>query len=325
MKTAVAVVFYKPSLNDLLISINNISKFSVALIVWNSKPLDLSSIAKNNNIKLNNVCIHYLINEKNLGIGGGLNIALKFASEINLQYILALDQDSFIIMRKELLDKYFCFFKKIHDCGCIGFKRIKGKFETLSPLSSKNKISNPNEKTKKCVRGDLLNYSYMHSGTVYDVKIFTKLRGFKQEYFMEFTDIEYSLRVKKNNFKLLLIEDSLIIHDAGVQTNSRKNFLYHPLWISYLQYRNLIITLKENIIHSPKWSFKTLTILIFINPIRIFINHKSLSKLILVFFAGSIDGIISIYKREISTYGYRLLIERWLNFKVPIIKKFKFY
>ena len=324
LKSAVAIVFFKPNENDLLISLKNISKFSIAIVVWNSLPINLENLAKEKNIDLKETDIKIIVNDKNLGIGGGLNIALSFANKIGIENILTLDQDSFVTMPKDKIIKYFKLFVKIPNFGCLGFKRIKGKYD-------ENYIYNLNKlKVKKLAElknfkeGNLLNYSYMHSGTIYCVKSFINLGGFKQEYFMGFTDIEYSLRLYKN--KLLYIDDPLIIHDAGVTNINSSNsfsFLIHPLWISYLEYRNLIITLYQNFFYAPKWSLKVSFIFITIIPFKIWVNHKSFLKLFSIIFCGISDGIISICLKRISLKTYNLILKRCLNFKIPYIQKFK--
>ena len=143
---------------------------------------------------------------------------------------------------------------------------------------------------------------------------------------MEFTDIEYSLRLYKNKYKLLYIDDPLIIHDAGVTNINSSNsfsFLIHPLWISYLEYRNLIITLYQNFFYAPKWSLKVSFIFITIIPFKIWVNHKSFLKLFSIIFCGISDGIISICLKRISLKTYNLILKRFLNFKIPYIQKFK--
>ncbi len=320
MIPAVAIVFFKPNANDLLISLKNISKFSVALAVWNSDPLDLEILAKEKNIDLNGTKIKSIVNNKNLGIGGGLNIAFRFAYKFGLDYILTLDQDSLVIMSKDKILKYFHYFDNIPKFGCLGFKRIKGKCDEFSNFNE-NKYKK-REDLVNFKKGNLLNYSYMHSGSVYCVKSLINLGGFKQEYFIEFTDVEYTLRLNKKKYNLLYIDDPLIIHDAGILNGEYHNFfsfLMHPLWRSYLQYRNLLITLSQNLFYAPLWSLKSIIIFITIIPFKIWINHKSLLKLFLVIFCGTVDGIISVFLKRISLKTYNLILEKLLKFKIPFI------
>ena len=143
MEAAVAIVFFKPRASDLIISLKIFSKFSIALLVWNSNPIELKSLAKENNIDLSNTKIHKLVNKNNIGIGGGLNTALKFANKIKLNFVLTLDQDSLVIMDKEKIFKYFQKFADFPKFGCLGFNRTRGKYEdkqfsTKSFIKSKN-------------------------------------------------------------------------------------------------------------------------------------------------------------------------------------------
>lgn len=324
MEAAVTIVFFKPRASDLLISLKNISKFSVALIVWNSNPIELESLAKDNNIDLSNTKIYILINKGNLGIGGGLNTALKFANKLELNFVLALDQDSLIIMDKDKILKYFQKLADIPKLGCLGFKRKKGKYENMQ-FSNKSYFNSENHRQlKNFQNGSLLNYSYMHSGSVYCIKTFIDLGGFKQEYFMGITDTEYSLRLNRKNYKLLYVDDFLMIHDAGSldKNNNNNFFLFHPLWIHYLEYRNFLVTLFENFIFSPRWALKSTVIFLTFIPIKILIMHKSFLRLIMVIFCGISDGIISIFLNKISSVTYKLILERSLKFKIPLVEKF---
>ena len=163
----------------------------------------------------------------------------------------------------------------------------------------------------------------MHSGVVYCVKSFINLGGFKQEYFMGLTDVEYSLRLNRKNYKLLYVDDSLMIHDAGcLDKKNKNNFLFHPLWIHYLEYRNFLVVLSQNFLFAPKWALKSILLFLTLIPFKIFIMHKSFLRLIMVIFCGISDGIISILFNKISSLTYKLILESKLNFKIPLVEKF---
>ena len=327
-KSAVLVVFYKPSITDLLNTLRNIMKFEIAILSWNSKPQDIYKLAENNNIDLSNCLIYHITNKSNLGVGGGINSGFKYLlmSDIKTKYVLVLDQDSFVKMNKNKISRYFNAFSSYKEFALLGFSRIKSHPNSHSNELDKDNSTNINSPTI----GNLFNYSYMHSGVVYNLNAFIYLKGFRQEFFMEFTDIEYSLRAKRSRFALLHIDDDLIFHDAGKPylTNFKiPNILqsvYHPLWIIYLQYRNVSFTLIKYIFYFPLYSIKSTIILFILKPIQLSFIHRSMLLLFFVIFSGLIDCILSLFmNKKMSLIAYNNLLSKYIKFKIPEIKKYR--
>ena len=191
MKLAGVVVWYKPSdkdINNINSYINDVDKL---YIVDNTE-------GRNNKSKVSDLKkIEYISRNENLGIATALNIAAKKAIKEGYSYLLTMDQDS-----------------KFHQGDLKKMKSIITKMD-LTDIG----IISPWHKTKLKLEKPVEKIDYpldvMTSGNILNLKIYQKLKGFKDFLFIDGVDIEYCLNLKKNGYKVMRINQVELDHDLG--------------------------------------------------------------------------------------------------------------
>lgn len=188
MHLSAVVVWYNPT-NKEKENINSYIKYVDKLyIVDNSE--------KENTFE-NNKKIHYVFNGENLGIAKALNIGADLALKEKYDWLLTMDQDT--SFKNEDVKKIFEYIKN-NDMKNIGI---------VSPWhDTKLHIQKPKEEIDYPI-------DVMTSGNFLNLKIFKKIGGFKDEYFIDGVDIEYCLRLKKYNYKVMRLNKFSIKHNLG--------------------------------------------------------------------------------------------------------------
>ena len=200
MHLSAVVVWYNPT-NKEKENINSYIKYVDKLyIVDNSE--------KENAFK-NNKKIHYVFNGENLGIAKALNIGADLALKEKYDWLLTMDQDT--SFKNDDVKKIFEYIKN-NDMKNIGI---------VSPWhDTKLHIQKPKEEIDYPI-------DVMTSGNFLNLKILKKIGGFKDEYFIDGVDIEYCLRLKKYNYKVMRLNKFSIKHNLG--NISYKHFLKKEL------------------------------------------------------------------------------------------------
>ncbi|WP_281633897.1 glycosyltransferase [Flavobacterium luteolum] len=141
-------------------------------------------------------------NNTNLGIATALNQGVKEAMKFNFDFVLTFDQDStpFDNIINVIQEVYNSFSSK-NEIGAIG----------VSYTSSFEDTFNAVPKQREYLEKDYL----ITSGCLICVKSFVKIGGFRDDFFIDNVDIEYSLRLKKNGKKSLMSIKPGMIHKAG--------------------------------------------------------------------------------------------------------------
>jgi rhamnosyltransferase len=137
-------------------------------------------------------------NSTNKGIATALNQGVKNAIESGFDWVLTLDQDT--ILKDNFLDLAINSFKNFpnkSEIGAIG----------LNSIDSNGKLNYNNNFTTK----DYL----ITSGMFVPLKIFINYGFFKESYFIDNVDLEFSLRIRSFKKKLLLTKSAGIIHKPG--------------------------------------------------------------------------------------------------------------
>lgn len=188
MKIPGVVVLYNPTNGDLQ-NINSYIEYVDKLyVVDNSdKPLKETFDKK----------IEYIFNNGNLGIAKALNIGVEKAINDGYNWLLTLDQDS--VLNKGIFEEVF--------------KVIEN--EDTSDAA----IITPWHKTKLDVEKPTQKIDYpldvMTSGNFVNLDVVKKIGNFKDELFIDGIDIEFCLRIKKYNYKIIRLNYIEMEHNLG--------------------------------------------------------------------------------------------------------------
>jgi rhamnosyltransferase len=197
MKLAGVVVLYEPD-DSLLKNIDSyITYLDKLYVIDNSK--------ESHKELFNNKKIDYTFYNDNKGIAKALNDGCKKAINDSFEWILTMDQDTYV--PSEALDEMIKYIKK-NDTSKDGIITVwhESNLDTVRP---KEKIDYPLDE--------------MTSGEILNLNIFKKIGEFREDFFIDGVDMEYNLRLKKNGYRIVRLNNVSINHNLG-------NVTYHKLF-----------------------------------------------------------------------------------------------
>ncbi|MDR0613120.1 MAG: hypothetical protein LBG45_06525 [Dysgonamonadaceae bacterium] len=186
MKTIGIVVIYHPPI-DVVDNILSYLPNLDCLIVWNNSLHDkmiFSGIQGGSGEK-----IIEMGNGNNVGLGAAYNAAVNYALKHNYDYLLTMDQDS--RFKGNDFQEYLSEITRLRE----------------KTIFSPNYIMHGQElymKQESLIEVD----TTMSSGTIYPVCIFKETGLFRDDFFIDSIDIEFSLRAKQNG-SVLNYQDEL--------------------------------------------------------------------------------------------------------------------
>ncbi|MGV8135499.1 MAG: glycosyltransferase family 2 protein [Mangrovibacterium sp.] len=226
---------------------------------------------------------HLITNTKNHGIAKALNIGVSFARKEGYQWVLTFDQDT------KPFENMVDILMKIHNSypdksriGAIGSNAVKANAEKYYNVPP----------GKEYVDKDYL----ITSGCLLSSEAFFETGGFREDFFIDNVDLEYSLRLKKHGRVSLIAADCGMIHEAGYPFEKKIAGLKiassgHSPWRRYYMARNHVILSKEYIRSNPFFILK-MNYFFFISLIKIILVEKDKKHKLLESIKGMKDGII---------------------------------
>lgn len=186
--TYVLIITFNPDFR-LIDSLNIVTKiFNNIVVIDNNSTKEVKSIIKSKNVTL-------IENDENLGIAQALNIGAKHCIKNGAKWMLMLDQDT--IPRIDILD----FYKSI-----------------FSNYPNKNKISQIGSAFTSVKKREI-NYSIVTtlitSGSLLSLEAYKVAGDFRNDFFIDSVDFEYSLRLLKHGFVNLQNNEIVIDHRLG--------------------------------------------------------------------------------------------------------------
>jgi rhamnosyltransferase len=192
--------------------------------------------------------VEIIFNGANLGIAAALNIGIQAADQRGFRWVLTMDQDSFPldIMVEALIRAYSdCpFQKKIAAVGsslCLHGIEVEEEryYRTVAWVETSHVIT---------------------SGTLLPVQIYRTVGPFRNEFFMDYVDIEWCLRARVAGYRVIRSTESGMVHSLG--SLRRQRFMWrkvhpthHPAWRRYYITRNRVTVWKQYWRREPTWVF----------------------------------------------------------------------
>jgi len=140
--------------------------------------------------------VEYCFNNSNLGIAASMNIAIEKAIAKKFDFLLTMDQDSEFeanslakIISAIISDDSIAIYSPFH----------KNKFFTNPPQSSDNEEI----------------FDVMTSGNLLNLNSVKQVGKFREDYFIDYVDIEFCLRLRKNGFKIIRVNSSILNHNEA--------------------------------------------------------------------------------------------------------------
>jgi len=254
MNLSIIIVNYNTShfINQTINSILN-SKLNLKyeIIVIDNNSIDKSCESIKNNFQN----IHLIRNDKNLGFSKAVNKAVK---ESTGEVVLLLNPDT--IVEPLTIQRLYDFLQEDSTVGIVGSKVIDpdGKFQLSSRraypgiLTSFFQVSGlsylfPNSK----IFGRY-NYTYISNSKIHEVdsisgacmmfkrKLFDKLNGFDEDYFLFFEETDFCIRAKKIGKKVYYNPTAVTIHYRGESMKTA------PFNVSDIFYKSLRTFYRKN-------------------------------------------------------------------------------
>ena len=193
-KIAAVVVLYNPEMHviDNILSYSN--QVDKIFAIDNSENINPLFVTKINSIAK----VEYTSNGANLGIATALNAGANNAMLMGFEYLLTMDQDSEAIpdMISNLLECY----------------SVDSKIALVSPLIQHNKGKNVelniNAPCKQV-------FTAWTSGSLVKLKALQIIGGYNEDFFIDYVDHEFCLKLNKIGFKVYQCDKTFIKHNLG--------------------------------------------------------------------------------------------------------------
>lgn len=207
--------------------------------------------------------IDYIFNNENKGIAECLNMATDKARSDGFDFLFTLDQDS--CATDGMIDKIRGYLYSV-DLSRIGI---------ISPFHVYKNSINPIRK---------LDVSFVEfvptSGNLINLSVNKLIGNFRDDFFIDYVDVEYCLRLRKNGFGILQINTALLNHNLG-ELETKKILLWnisitnHNHLRLYYRTRNRFVVIKEYYRVFPGFCLKIFKMMVGdIIKIIIYESHK---------------------------------------------------
>ena len=205
MRIAGVVVVYNPGEN-VFDSINSyINELDKLYVIDNSEDDNGKKFNYNNKIE-------YVYNHGNLGIATALNIGANKAIKDNYQYLLTMDQDSCFTkngIRKmiQMIENYSKDSDLINQFGS-DINKI-GIFSPVHVINNNKDIMGIYEKKYDSP------LNVMTSGNIINLNIYSSVKGFNDDYFIDCVDFDYCLKIRKHGYNIVRNNCIILNHELG--------------------------------------------------------------------------------------------------------------
>lgn len=194
-----------------------------------------------------------LQNERNLGIAAALNQGSGLAADHGYEWVLALDQDTVVAEDMvETLSAVYEEYPEKEKLAIIGSNyRDSNSGRLLFSAELENRCSWEEVKTA------------ITSGSLVSLAAYSVLGRFRDEFFMDFVDMEYCLRARSRGFKIILARKPVMEHSIGATTMHKLRWKTtgtsnHAAIRRYYMTRNHLVLVREYLQREPMWALSTL-------------------------------------------------------------------
>ena len=274
------IITYNPDEN--LIELSNIILNQVDKIIIVDNNSDRRGLEIIYKIVDNNM-VHLIRNNQNFGIAKALNQGVIFAGELKYNWVINFDQDSVPFNNIiEIISEIYSLYPDKNRIGAIGVN-----FKNVNSKNNYRKIDH-----KKYRKKDYL----ITSGCLISTNIFFKIGGFREDFFIDDVDLEYSLRLRENGKISLITKKYGMIHKVGAPKIMKIFGLSlissnHNSIRRYYKARNHVILSKEYLFKYPYFIAKTNYFFI-LSLIKILLIDDDKKAKIIASIKGIKDGIL---------------------------------
>lgn len=172
---------------------------------------------------------------ENLGIGAALNRGVEKACDFNVAWILTMDQDS--TLAPDFISAMTVAWKECGrpDCLTPGFDRQRSGIQQCRPVR----------------------YA-ITSGNLITADLYHQVGGFDEGLFIDGVDFDFSLRVRRAGFPIVMVPSARMSHELGERQSKVSFHTVHGPQRRYYMYRNIVLLLRRHARHHPAFMFRLL-------------------------------------------------------------------
>lgn len=236
-----------------------------------------------------------LLNEKNLGVAAGLNQGIRFVEDRGYAWVLMLDQDSkpATDMVEELCQGYTRLINP-DETAILAPRIIDASTGREAPFLTRTwGIFFRRVPCSTAVIDDIT--TAITSGALLRLAAFNDLDGYREDFFIDYVDTEFCLRLQDHGWKLAGICTAALRHQLGERTVTRFGpIAIYPTHHSPLRWytigRNRIQLLKTYAVRFPHWLAYELVASIFIT-LRMLLTEKERIAKMRMLLRGTRDSL----------------------------------
>lgn len=173
-------------------------------------------------------------NDKNIGIAASLNKGISIATERGFQWILTLDDDTFIA--KDMVVQLINYLSVINE-KTVGIIGMSWEDPNVGDLGKKKRNINSLWQEKRGI---------ITSGALFSLSTYNVVGPFREDFFIGSVDYDYCLRIRAKGLKVIKINEIGFEHTLG---NTRTHDFFgikfqvsnHDATRLYYEFRNLIV------------------------------------------------------------------------------------
>jgi rhamnosyltransferase len=190
--------------------------------------------------------LHLILNQVNHGIAHALNQGAQWAANCGHRWILTLDQDT--VVAPGMVDALAAVYHALPDRQRLA---VIGSNYTHR---ENGKVAMKGECEAGAGAGEVK--AVITSGSLIPLSALEEIGGFREEFFVDCVDVDYSLRARAHGFRVLRTLAPLMQHSVGNLTEHRwfgkpMATTNHSPWRRYLQVRNTVILAREYLGRDP--------------------------------------------------------------------------
>ena len=224
------VVLYNPDVN-LLDNIRTYNRSIKKLYVVDNTEVPSNVLIDSMLLEFDN--IEYIPFNQNQGIAKALNVAAFKALEAGFEWLLTMDQDS--QASEGMIEKLIKALENVSDekVGIIAPRYILKNEDAKEPSQEIEQV-----------------YVAITSGSLLNLQAFHEVGPFREDFFIDYVDHEFCLRLRLNNFKTLIDNKVVLYHELGDSKSHsilghKINSSHHNFIRRYYITRNRLAVIKE--------------------------------------------------------------------------------
>jgi rhamnosyltransferase len=240
-------------------------------------------------------CLTLIENTDNEGVAAGLNQGFDKAIQLDFEWVITFDQDS--KPEEDMVEKLWRLLESQTESSEIAI--IAPKIIDHELAHSSRFLSRRSQflfELLECNESWLENVTtVITTGALVRITAFKELGGFREDFFIDYVDTDFCLRLQRHGYKIVVACDAGLLHTFGHRKKmQRVSFTFYPTFHPperwYTMSRNRIQMIKSYGLRIPHWLLYEVVATSYILIRMLLTENERLEKLS-AFIRGTWDGL----------------------------------